>query len=652
VTGHARRELRVATSPASVLAAVVFLAFASYARAQTNGEVGTAGELKKLSLEDLMAVEVTSVSRRRERLTEAASAIQVITQEDIRRSGATRIPEALRLASNLQVAQVDSRQWAISARGFNNTLANKLLVMIDRRAVYTPLFAGVFWDVQDTLLEDVDRIEVISGPGGSLWGANAVNGVINIVTKGARDTQGLFVEGGGGNELRGFGGARYGGQITPDLHYRVYGKFFDRDETEFANGADATNQWYMGQGGFRLDWDATTDNLLRLQGDLYDGRIDQPGPDDIVVSGGNLLSRWTHTFSEESEIQLQLYYDQTRRRIPGTFSEDLTTYDLDGQHRFALGRHAIVWGLGYRLIDDDVGNSSTNLAFLPAQKTFQIFSAFVQDEITLVEDRLRVTLGSKFEHNDYTGFEFQPGGRVAWTPTDQQTIWAAVSRAVRTPSRIDRHFFAPRDPPHTVLQGGPDFVSEELIAYELGYRIQPQPKLSVSAAVFYHDYDELRSAEPLDPPPATTPLVIANGLKGESYGIELTTTYQVTDWWRLRAGYTFLEKNIFLKPGSRDINQGMGEGNDPEQQFLLRSSLEFPGHLELDASIRYVDRLPAPHVPDYIGCDLRVGWRPLKNLELAIVGQNLLDNRHPEFGAAPTRQEIERSVYGRIAWNF
>ena len=462
--------------------------------ARVPAESGVA-QLKELSLEELMDIEVTSVSKRPERLSETASAIQVITQEDIRRSGATRLPEALRLASNLEVAQIDSRRWAISARGFNSPFSNKLLVLIDGRTVYTPLFAGVFWDVQDTLLEDIDRIEVISGPGATLWGANAVNGVINIITKDAKDTQGTLLAGGGGTELRGFGGVRYGGAVAPNFRYRIYGKYFDRDGTVLPDGRDASDDWHQGQGGFRMDWDASESDVFTVQGDGYDGRISQAGADAIDVSGANVIGRWSHTFYEGSELTLQLYYDRTHRDIPGEVSEDLDTYDVDFQHRFPLGeRHDIVWGLGYRLIEDDVGNSPA-VAFLPPQVSRQWFSGFVQDEIALVKDRVHLTLGTKIEHNDYTGFEFQPSGRLAWRLSEQQILWSAISRAVRTPSRIDRELFLRVDDPDLRIDGGPDFESEELLAYELGYRVQPFSRLGLSLAAYYNDYDDLRSRE-------------------------------------------------------------------------------------------------------------------------------------------------------------
>ncbi|MDF3056416.1 MAG: TonB-dependent receptor, plug [Rariglobus sp.] len=607
---------------------------------------------KKLSLQELMDLEVSSVSRRSEKLSETASAIQVVTGEDIRRSGATSIPEALRLAPNLFVAQIDSRQWAVSARGFNSTTSNKLLVMIDGRTVYTPLFAGVFWDVQDTLLEDIDRIEVISGPGATLWGANAVNGVINITTREARDTQGLLLLGGAGTELLGFGGLRYGGALSPTLHYRIYTKYFERDSTLLAStGDEADNRWNMGQTGFRLDWNPAEDNLFTVQGDLYGGRIDQAGPDDIEVSGGNLLGRWTHRFTPDSDLQLQWYYDRTHRDIPGTFRENLATYDFDLQHHFVAGeRHNLIWGVGYRLVDDHVANGAT-LAFLPADVTREWFSVFLQDEIALVPDRLSFTLGTKLEKNDYTGWEVQPSVRLAWRPTSTQTVWSAVSRAMRTPSRIDRELFAPGTPPFTVLQGGPDFESEELIAYELGYRVQVSPRLSLSAAAFYHDYDDLRSLEQAAPP-APTPLVIGNGLEGESYGVELTADYHVTDTWRIQAGYTRLFVDLRPKPGSTDVSGGSNESHDASNQFSLRSSLDLPWNLEFDVTLRHVGEISNQDVPSYQEADVRIGWRPKPQLELSVVGQNLLHDHHAEFGSPASRQEIQRGVYAKATWLY
>ena len=605
---------------------------------------------KKLSLAELMDIEVTSVSRRAAKLSESASAIQVITGEDVRRNGASSLPEALRLASNLAVAQIDSNRWAITARGFNSTIADKLLVMIDGRTVYTPLYAGVFWDAQDTLLEDLDRIEVISGPGGTLWGANAVNGVINVTTKQAKDTQGLLLLGGGGTELRGFGGIRYAGALAPALHYRVYAKYFDRDSTLRPNGSDGNNRWHLGQGGFRLDWEPT-DNFITLQGDLYGGRADQTGIRDTKTAGGNLLGRWTRTFSPDANFQLQWYYDRTERDIPNSIREELDTHDFDLQHHFVIGeRHNIVWGLGYRLTDDHVVNPPT-LAFLPGDLTQETFSGFMQDEIALLTDRLTLTLGTKIEHNDYTGWEYQPSTRLAWRVVPTHTVWSAISRAVRTPSRIDRDIYAPRDPPFTIVQGGPEFQSETLLAYELGYRAQPSSRLSLSVATFYNDYDDIRSVEQVNPP-ATFPVVIRNGLEGETYGAELTADYRVADPWRLQAGYTRLIVHLRAKPGSTDTGAGLSEANDARNQLFLRSSFDLPWRLELDVGLRHVGDIANQGPPSYEELEMRLGWRPNDRLELSIVGQNLLDSRHAEFGTPASRHEIERSVYGKVLWRY
>jgi iron complex outermembrane receptor protein len=636
--------------------------------------------LKQLSMEELMDLEVTSVSKRPEKLSEAASAIQVVTGEDVRRSGATSIPEALRLADNLHVAQKGAHAWNISARGFNTDSANKLLVLMDGRSVYTPLFSGVFWDVQDYLLEDIDRIEVISGPGGTLWGANAVNGVINIISKSAKDTQGLYVEGGGGTELRGFGGARYGGTLASNVYFRVYGKYFDRDEAVFPNGSDAADAWQMGRGGFRIDAEVSAQDTFTLQGDMYGGDEDLSTGGEADVSGGNLLSRWTHVFSDESDLSVQLYYDRTHLDIPvpasavaptaGRLVDDLDTYDLDFQHRFRLyERHLLIWGLGYRFTHDEVENAPA-LAFFPTTLNHDLSSGFVQDEITLVPERLKFTIGTKLEHNDYTGLEYEPSVRLAWTPTERQTIWAAVSRAIRAPSRVDRDIRLPITIPFfatngvsNLLIGGANFESETVIAYELGYRAQFGPKMSASIATFYNDYDKVRSTSLSPPDPVLNlpfPLFYQNNLEGHTYGTELSIHYQVYEWWRLQGGYTMLQEEIRVKAGQADFNNALNETADPEHQFSVRSAMDVTKNVELDARLRWVDSFrfnnsgTADTVPSYFELDVRLAWRPTENWEFSVVGQNLLQDQHLEYViASPNpRTEIERCVYGKVTFRW
>jgi iron complex outermembrane receptor protein len=628
---------------------VIFLpAFQAFqgAGAEPDSTASDVAALKRLSLEELASLEVTSVSRRPEPWFTTASAIQVITSEEILRSGASSLPEALRLAPNLQVAQVDSRQWAISARGFNNGLANKLLVMIDGRTVYTPLFAGVFWDVQDTLMDDIDRIEVVSGPGATLWGANAVNGVINIVTKSAAETQGTLITAGGGSLLQDFAGVRYGGQLASNVYYRVYGKYFDRNPTVTPSGDDGTNDWRMGQGGFRVDWLPNSLDIVTLQGDGYAGNIRQP-TGDLPVNGQNIIGRWTHTIAEGSDFNLQMYSDRTFREIPSSIKEDLNTEDVDFQHRFPVGeRQSVVWGASYRLMIDRVSNGPA-AALMPKDRDMQLFGGFVQDSIALVPDRLQFTLGSKIEHNDFSGFEIQPSGRIAWTPDERQTLWAAVSRAVRSPSRIDVDLFVPATPPY-VIAGGSNFDSEKLIAYELGYRVRPIDPLTISLAGFFNDYDQIRSLEPI----ATNTYTFKNSNRAQIYGLEFSLSYDVNDWWRLRGGYTYLHKDIFIKLGGSDLNQGRAEGNDPSHSFVGQSILNLPHNVQFDFTFRYMSDLPSPNVPGYFTADVHVGWRLCKHLDLSVVGQNLCDSQHPEFGAAATRQEIPRSVYGKVTWTF
>ena len=661
-----RGDLRAMLGTAAALLAVCLCA----APAGAYGGSPTIGELKQLNVEDLMNVEITSVSRHPQKLLDAASAIQVITQEDIRRSGATSIPEALRLADNLQVAQKNAHDWAISARGFNTSLGNKLLVMIDGRTVYTPLYSGVFWDVQDYLLEDIDRIEVISGPGGTLWGANAVNGVINIITKSAADTQGLYAEAGGGSEPHEFAGARYGGSLDGDTHFRVYGKYFDRGHEVLANGDPESDSWRQGRAGFRIDSGLSPQDRLTVQGDYYDGREHVQTGAAAAASGDNLLGRWTRILSDDSDLSLQSYIDQTHLTLPtgpltvnglqfsppGNLYDDLTTYDVDFQHRFGIGaRNRIVWGVGFRHTHDAVIDAP-GLGFFPAVLDQNLYSAFVQDEFALRKN-LSFTVGTKLEHNDYTGFESEPNARLSWILNPSQAVWAAVSRAVRTPSRFD-HDLSEGSPPYPVfLKGGSDFTSESVIAYELGYRAQLNSKATASVSTFYNRYNDVRSISLT--PVTLFPVYFANNLQGDTQGLEFSGNYQVSDAWSLHAGYTLLREHLRVKPGGYDLDNALFETADPEHQFSLRSSLNLPWHAELDAGLRWVDTLHTDNgaipatVPSYFELNTRLAWHASEQLELSLVGQNLLHNRHPEYGATdPARVEIQRSVYGKLAWRY
>ncbi len=649
--------------PLGRIALTAFTLAIGAARAGDSSSLST-GDLKKLSLEELMDIEITSVSKRPENLNEAASAVQVITQEDIRRSGATSLPEALRLASNLQVAQLNTREWAISARGFNATFANKLLVMIDGRTVYTPLYSGVFWDAQHVLLEDVERIEVISGPGGTLWGSNAVNGVINIVTKSAEETQGLYLAGGGGSLLRDFGEARSGGKAGGGLFYRIYGTHTDRNGLVNAEGSDTHEPSALSQGGFRMDWRRSEADVFMIQGDLYGSDFQAPGPGETDLNGQDVLANWTHAFSPGSDMQAQVYFDRAWRKAVFTptvaYTDELRTYDFDFHHRFPLGSwQNILWGAGYRWMQDESDNFPI-FSFLPAHKDLSRFNAFAQDEIAFLSRRLKITLGTKLEHEDYSGFNLQPSGRIAWSPDARQTFWGAVSRAVRTPSRIDVEFFAP-SPPYTVptvhYGGGPDFGSEGLLAYESGYRVQPMQRLSLSLATFYNQYDGLRS---LELPDSLSPeyrksdpfsLVFRNGLKADSRGAELSADFQAASWWKLRGGYTYLESRIRQKPGHTDLEIPFGKWDDPAHQFSLQSMLDLPGGFEVNLSGYYVSSLPDPHVQPRMNYSAGLVWRH-RGLEVSVYGRDLADDQDPEFGSGPQREEIPRSVSGKVAWRL
>ncbi len=640
-----------------------------------------AKDLTELSIEDLMSVEVTTtVARKAQRLSDTAAAVFVITAEDIRRSGVTSIAEALRMVPGLEVARLDANRYAITARGFNGNFANKLLVLMDGRTVYSPLYSGVFWDVQDTLLEDIARIEVIRGPGASLWGANAVNGVINIITKPAKETQGGLLAAGLGTEEKGFGGLRYGGAMGDTTHYRAYAKYFNRDNAVDLQGNDNYDKLEVTRGGGRMDWQASARDAVTFQGDYYDGRVGNQGTyplydppyltdfkDNVPITGGNLLGRWQRTLSSSSDFIFQTYYDRTERPVV-LLEETRDTFDLDFQHRFGLGRRQeIMWGAGYRLTQAHLVNGPA-VFMRDEERQDQLFSFFLQDEIALWPEKLSLLLGSKFEENDYTGFEVQPNARLLWNAHRQHTFWGAVSRAVRTPSQAEHdttltRYVLPGNPETLIrFYGNEDFESEELIAYELGYRYVPEERLSLDLALFYNDYDQLRTAEagaPFleigTPPYIVVPLYVDNQMKGHTYGTELALEFRPWQWWRLKAAYTYLKMHLQNYDTSNDPTSEDAEGEVPRHQVSLLSYLDLPGNWGLDLWGRYVDDLPAQDISDYITLDARLSWRPTARLELALVGQNLVEEKHQEY--APeyiefTPAEIERSVYVKMTWQF
>ena len=599
--------------------------------------------LADLSIEELADMEITSVSKRSQKLSDAAASIYVITSDDIRRSGATTIPEILRLAPNLQMARIDNVQYAISARGFNNAIGNKLLVLIDGRTIYTPLFSGVFWEMQDTMIEDIDRIEVISGPGATLWGANAVNGVINIITKPASDTRGALLAADAGNEERGFS-VRFGGALGDRGSFRVYGNARDWSSTTLANGNDALDEWERGQIGFRADWESVVGEFT-LQGNAYSGESQRRGVaqgvdiGELSIAGANLLGGWTRGFDNGSEMRIQAYYDHTDRDDLFAFRPEADIYDIEFQHEIPVDNHIVLWGGGYRHGSDEV-DPGIATRFIPDSRSLDWENLFVQDTIGLSE-RVTTTLGLKLEWNDYTGAEYLPSGRIGWKAANDRLVWAAVSRAVRAPSRFDREVFIPGllGPPFLV-QGGPNFESEVAVVYELGYRAQPSEALSYSVTAFYHDWDKLRSG-------SGTPLQIDNLIEGEVYGVEAWGSYQPLSFWTLKAGALVLDKDLKFKPGSPANATGIdtvATHNDPAYQWSLQSGFELPHDIQLDLFLRRVDSLNVQPVPGYTELDVRAAWNATNNVEVWITGRNLLHESHPEFGAAATRSENERAV--------
>lgn len=619
-------------------------------------------DLADLSIEELMDESITSVAKKEQRLGDTAAAVSVLSSDELRRSGVTTVVDALRLVPGMQIASIDSSGWAVSARGFNSQFANKLLAMIDGRTIYSPLFSGVYWDSQQVMLNDVDRIEVIRGPGATVWGANAVNGVINVVSKSARSTQGGVVYGGGGEAPLALGGARYGGRISDDTYYRVYGTYQLNDHFRYATGGSANDRWDIRQGGYRVDHYSGNDSQLTWQGDAYAGHLaDYTGE----MHGFNTIGRWSRRISERSDVEVQAFFDRASR--DDLLSESLLdTADLALQHTFGVGEHNdVIWGLGYRFTRSRLKESNSPLLqIVDGDIPLRLFSGFVQDEIKLVPDRLIFTLGTKIEHNDFTGFEVQPSARLVFKPAQSHSLWAAVSRAVRTPSEAEGKTFigytvgAPIVGPGgalyvPTLAGNTQAESEVLYAYELGYRGQPFDRFSMDVAAFRNVYRSLLAYQPTGfvpgMPVGTMSVQAKNTLSGESYGGEVTLTATPADRWRLSASYSLLILRVHGEPASEAMPL---EANAPTHQVVLRSSNDLTPNASVDVQLRYVDEVQA--VPAYVAADIRLSYRPTDRLELTVVGQNLLDDQHAEQAnvlGLPT-VEVPRGFYARITQRF
>ncbi len=654
-----------------------------------GGQAATATpDLTQLSIEDLMQIKVVSAAKVEQSLQDTAAAIFVITADDIRRSGATSIPEVLRLAPGVEASRLDSGRWSVTIRGFNGRFANKLLVLVDGRSIYTPLFSGVHWEVQGPPLEEIERIEVVRGPGGSLWGANAVNGVINILTKHPQDTQGGLVTLTLGNEERAMVGVRQGGALGETAHYRLSGQFAERDSLVTPDGRDAGDDWRIGQGGFRLDWTPSTRDAVTVQGDLYHAGFDQNfrlpnlAPPysthqlaPVKASGGGLQARWERRSSATSTMALQGYYQYEDRQDP-LYIADLDTFDLDFQHSFALGdRQEWVWGLGYRM-NRDRFTDTTMSSVRPERVTTELWSAFMQSQVDLIPDRLRLTGGVKLEHNDFTGWEWQPSLRTLWTPHPDHRLWAAVSRAVRTPSRGEWdaarvHLGALAPSPSSAnlpvllsVSGSHLLAPEELTAYEIGHRVRLTERLSLDATLFQHDYDRLFVGNPGAPmlerepwPHVVLPLTLSNGGAGTKTGFEWAADWRPTDNWRLRLSYVYLDSDL-----NRSDNDSPIYTHGNRQQLSLFSSWNPRDDMDVDLWWRYVNGnevdlvslTSQTKIDPYATLTVRLGWRPRKDLELSLVGTNLLESHHLEVvqEAFAFPVEVERSFYGQVKWSF
>jgi iron complex outermembrane receptor protein len=627
---------------------------------------------------------VYSAGKKMQKIHDVAAAVFVISQEDIHRSGATNIPDALRRVPGLQVAQIDANKWAISARGFNGRFSNKLLIMIDGRAIYTPIFSGVLWNREDTLLEDIERIEVIRGAGAAMWGANAVNGVINIITKNAKDTQGILLTAGAGNQEQGFGSGRYGGRVGDNFYYRVYGKGFKRNHSITVNHENAQDDWANYQGGIKTEWQFSKQDTLTSQADIYQSHAGDK--EDFVIPyppfnvkgepapsqqrGGNLQTQWKHKFSDTSESALQIYYkhDDTQWHFISPLVVRERIANIDFQHRFnLLEQHDVIWGMGYRYLAYKA-NYSVKGAADPG--TLQLFSGFLQDDISLLKEQLKLTIGARLEHNDFTGFEIQPNVRLLWTPDNKQSVWGSIARAVRTPSLFEtRAKYITNTAPPTgsplpafiSTTGNPQLKAESVLDYELGYRIQPTAEFSVDITAFYNKYSRLMTAEIFQPnlviapyPAIEIPVQVTNKMRGETLGIELTSQWQPTNWLKMQAAYSLLKMNLYTTQGNF-ADGALVEKDSPQQQVNFKTSLNLPYQFEFDGMLRYVDSVQNRQTPAYVAVDMRLGWKPMKNLEFSVVGQNLFDKQHSEFQEKTfeiPQTQIRRSVFSKVSVSF
>ena len=632
-------------------------AAAGAAHAQTSAvtraayEQPSLSDLGQLSIEQLSDLPVTSVAKRAEPLGQAPAAIYVITHEEIERSGALTVPEMLRLAPNLQVFQTSASNYVITARGFSGNQAaqsftNQLLVLIDGRSVYTPLYSGVYWDMQDVLPADVDRIEVISGPGATLWGANAVNGVINIITRKAADTQGLRLDVGSGSQETAWD-VRYGGKVGDTLAYRAYFHSFAERDTVTAANQGAGDHWQRPQGGFRLDWTPSAADTATLQGDAYQGVEAVPDSPDEHIEGRNLTGRWTHTAPGFGSLQLQAYYDHTERgAVASSGSFWLDTYDIDAQHSFSVGRNDVVWGGGGRFSRYQIDGTPT-LFFTPSSRTLNLGDLFVQDTVALT-DKARVTLGLKLENDPYSGLSVLPNLRASYTLGRGTLLWAAASRAVRSPTPFDRDVME-KAGGELFLTGDSNFDPVSLTAYEAGVRGALGSRASLSATIYYNVYDDIRSIELT--PTTFIPLHWGNGIQGSTYGLEAWADYSATDWWRLGAGLNLMGEHLRFKPGSSGLLGLSQVGDDPGQVVKLKSSFTLPHGVMVDTYLRYYSALPDPRVPAYTELTARVAWAVTDKLRLAVSGENLLNPKHQEF-PAPSADAVPRSVFVSLSWGF